>query len=339
MSDDACAPAARDVPLAHTALVGPFCFSFVHVSNSLISSLSVALSSSSFPEVGLSQFLPPTDVFFPPLAPRTRNTQLFWRCQIVHVGPVGSPPVLPVVPAESAFPVAPAESAFPVAPAENAFPVVPAENAFPVVPAESAFLVVPVSLPSSRPPVFTSNGSVSSFTGPLRFFRCPVSSPEGLHCPRGSFIHAPFCRFHLREKLGLDIASSTIPSAGFGLFTLSARAKGDHLVEYMGEVLSRAEVELRYPKGDVGVYCLAISSNSFIDSAGWFFCKRFSWKDQTKRAFCLQPRRLFCPPRCLSINCSGGGDFCLLWATVLEGVPLSHYVWYSRVGVGPLVPP
>jgi len=39
------------------------------------------------------------------------------------------------------------------------------------------------------------------------------------------------------------------------------------LVEYMGEVLSKAEVELRYPKGDVGIYCLAISSNSIIDSA------------------------------------------------------------------------
>src|SRR5205823_4221713 len=31
--------------------------------------------------------------------------------------------------------------------------------------------------------------------------------------------------------------------------------------------LSGAEVESRYPKGDVGVYCLRISSDSFIDSA------------------------------------------------------------------------
>ena len=234
-SDDvrSCAPAARVVPSALTALVGSFSFSFVHVSNSLISSLSVALSSSSFPEVKTSQLPLPKDVLFPPLAPRTRKTQLFWRAKIDHVAGVGSPSALPVTPVESSC----------------------------------AFPVVPASLPSSRPPVFTSIGSVSSFTGPLRFFSCPVSSPEGLHCPRGSFIHAPFCRFHLREKLGLDITPSTIPSAGFGLFTLSARAKGDHLVEYMGEVLSGAEVESRYPKGDVGVYYLAISSNSLIDSA------------------------------------------------------------------------
>ena len=123
------------------------------------------------------------------------------------------------------------------------------------------------SLPSSRPRLHVPLRLRQLLTGPLRFFSCPVSSPEGLHCPRGSFIHAPFCRFHLREKLGLDIIPSTIPSAGFGLFTLSARAKGDHLVEYMGEVLSGAEVESRYPKGDVGVYCLRISSDSFIDSA------------------------------------------------------------------------
>src|SRR5437764_15292757 len=72
------------------AFVVSFSFSFVHVSNSLISSLSFALSSSSFPEVKTSLLPLPKDILFPPLAPRTRNTQLFWRSKIDHVAGVGS---------------------------------------------------------------------------------------------------------------------------------------------------------------------------------------------------------------------------------------------------------
>ena len=63
------------------------------------------------------------------------------------------------------------------------------------------------------------------------------------------------------------MAPSTIPGAGYGLFALSNRSKGDRIVAYTGESLSVSALEERYPKGDVGVYCLAISSSVFIDSA------------------------------------------------------------------------
>ena len=46
-------------------------------------------------------------------------------------------------------------------------------------------------------------------------------------------------RFHLREIKRLDVAPSSIPEAGRGLFTLTARARGDDLGEYMGELLQR----------------------------------------------------------------------------------------------------
>ena len=118
-----------------------------------------------------------------------------------------------------------------------------------------------------RPPFFSSKGPIASFEGPLQFFHCPVRSPEGLRCPRGSYVHAPFCRFHLRSVLALDVAPSTIKGAGHGLFTLTARSKGDHVVDYFGESLSPAEVESRYPRKDVGVYCLQISQSIFIDAA------------------------------------------------------------------------
>ena len=63
------------------------------------------------------------------------------------------------------------------------------------------------------------------------------------------------------------MAPSTIKGAGRGLFTLTARAKGDHLVDYFGESLSAEGVELRYPRKDVGVYCLQVSHSLFIDAA------------------------------------------------------------------------
>ena len=137
----------------------------------------------------------------------------------------------------------------------------PVEEKFSDPPAPGFPLVV------FRPPFFFSKGPVASFEGPLQFFSCPVRSPEGLRCPGGSYIHAPFCRCHLRSTLALDVAPSTIKEAGHGLFTLTARAKGDHLVDYFGESLSAAEVEARYPRKDVGVYCLRISQSLFIDAA------------------------------------------------------------------------
>ena len=109
--------------------------------------------------------------------------------------------------------------------------------------------------------------SCKSFQGHLKFFSCPASSSDGLRCPRGSFIHAPFCRFHLRSELGLDVDTSTVPDAGRGLFSLFSRSKGDHLVEYAGDVISSAECDRRYPHDTLGVYCFRVSSSIVIDSA------------------------------------------------------------------------
>ena len=123
------------------------------------------------------------------------------------------------------------------------------------------------SYPVPVVPSFSSKGVAGSFSGPLRFFSCPFSSKDGLRCPRGSFVHAPFCRFHLRERLNLDILNSTISGAGRGLFSLIPRLKGDHLVDYVGECLNASELEQRYPKENVGIFALALSSSCFIDAA------------------------------------------------------------------------
>ena len=63
------------------------------------------------------------------------------------------------------------------------------------------------------------------------------------------------------------VAPSTVKGAGHGLFSLTARAKGDHLVDYFGESLSAEKVECRYPRKDVGIYCLQVSHSLFLDAA------------------------------------------------------------------------
>src|SRR6185312_12565295 len=107
----------------------------------------------------------------------------------------------------------------------------------------------PISSPAASSSCISSAGPVlprplfssSSFSGPLNFFPCPVVV-NGVACPRGSFVHAPYCRFHLRSVLGLDVDESSIPDAGLGLFSLVAR-KGFHLVDYLGEVVSKSQIE------------------------------------------------------------------------------------------------
>src|SRR6185312_11979886 len=107
-------------------------------------------------------------------------------------------------------------------------------------PATSSTSCIP-SVGSAGPVLTRPLFSSSSFSGPLNFFPCPVVV-NGVACPRGSFVHAPYCRFHLRSVLGLDVDESSIPDAGLGLFSLVAR-KGFHLVDYLGEVVSKSQIE------------------------------------------------------------------------------------------------
>ena len=65
----------------------------------------------------------------------------------------------------------------------------------------------------------------------------------------------------------LCLVESTIPDAGFGLFSLVARPKGFHLVDYLGEVVSNTVIEQRYPKKTLGAYSLKLSASLFLDSA------------------------------------------------------------------------
>src|SRR6185436_21137852 len=71
----------------------------------------------------------------------------------------------------------------------------------------------------------------------------------------------------LRSVARLDVRPSAIPGAGLGLFSLKARSAGDPIVDYFGEIIDVKELEVRYPKNNLGVYCLALSKSLYVDAA------------------------------------------------------------------------
>ena len=52
------------------------------------------------------------------------------------------------------------------------------------------------------------------------------------------------CEQHAIELLGLTVMTSTLESAGLGLFTTRPRRKGDYICLYLGQLVSSADFEL-----------------------------------------------------------------------------------------------
>jgi hypothetical protein len=70
----------------------------------------------------------------------------------------------------------------------------------------------------------------------------------------------------MRSLLGLDIRPSQIEGAGLGLFGIGDMKKGHSVVDYVGDVLTEAELISRY--GDATApYALRVSGDHFIDGA------------------------------------------------------------------------
>ncbi|MGZ4118223.1 MAG: SET domain-containing protein, partial [Bacteroidia bacterium] len=63
----------------------------------------------------------------------------------------------------------------------------------------------------------------------------------------------------------LIVKKSTLPNAGKGLFTARDIKKGERFVEYLGEVITEAELDLRAEK-DIYGYAFYISKNKCIDA-------------------------------------------------------------------------
>lgn len=97
--------------------------------------------------------------------------------------------------------------------------------------------------------------------------RCTGKTKTGAQCSRSTCKYLPMCYQHLRIELGLKIAPSEIPGAGYGLFTTRARRRDEKIVAYIGEQLSFAESDDRYGAAATHPYALEHSANKIIDAA------------------------------------------------------------------------
>ena len=85
---------------------------------------------------------------------------------------------------------------------------------------------------------------------------------------------------------GLEVKRSTLPGAGFGLFTTRRFADGEFLCPYYGEILTPAQTQERYQGYDLATYCVNVK----VD----------------RRRFVVDAEQTPCPARyanqCLSAN-------------------------------------
>jgi hypothetical protein len=87
--------------------------------------------------------------------------------------------------------------------------------------------------------------------------RCQYTKqgPNGERCIGTAELYPWFCDAHGLSIFEMNIAPSTIPHAGLGLFTQIELAKGDFIALYTGELLFPHEYALRYPQQDSD-YCI-----------------------------------------------------------------------------------
>ena len=145
-------------------------------------------------------------------------------------------------------------------------------RAAPVIPPSSpSYGPDPLSLPTTpfpSPPFYPSAGPAFHYSHGLSSFHCPLVEvpceakvPGGSPGPLVTRFHAPLCLTHTEALLGLTIKPSSIPGAGFGLFAVRDFEPNSRLAPYLGEVLSKAQLDARY--GDshfTAPYALQIAS-------------------------------------------------------------------------------
>lgn len=68
-------------------------------------------------------------------------------------------------------------------------------------------------------------------------------------------------------KIDFAILQSEIPGAGLGLFTLDDIPKGFIFMTYGGEVLTKNQIEERYPGDTLAKYAIKVHSNKYLDAA------------------------------------------------------------------------
>ena len=115
---------------------------------------------------------------------------------------------------------------------------------------------------------FQYQGSVT-YTCPLTESKCSYVTPLLAPCGKMSVV-GPYCPAHAAVVHGVAVRPSRIPHAGWGLFATRQFYAPMTVVEYTGERLTQAMVDLRYGRAlyDFGPFCVTVCRDVILDSAG-----------------------------------------------------------------------
>ena len=111
----------------------------------------------------------------------------------------------------------------------------------------------------------------------VKQFRCEHKvAGTNIQCKRQQYIGFSLCYQHLARDSHLKIAPATNPEHGKGLFATNLTKdqevvfrKGDRIIEYNGDVLTKAELDNRYggDQKDTAPYGFQVNKDKYLDSA------------------------------------------------------------------------
>lgn len=97
--------------------------------------------------------------------------------------------------------------------------------------------------------------------------QCIATATNGARCRRRT-CKSKLCHTHLERDAGLRIAPSTIPNAGWGLFTTVERNTPEPLGIYAGEITTKGDIDQTYGNGPAPyAVCHGVHSNSMCVDA------------------------------------------------------------------------
>lgn len=123
--------------------------------------------------------------------------------------------------------------------------------------------------------------TTKSYKGKPLDFKCILKQQKCTVCSKNVSIGIPLCTTHLSEGLWLKVKASDIKAAGNGLFAwnkeLHAQGKplfkkGDHITDYEGEIITKAEEDRRYGKQNTAPYAFSIGNTKYSIDASCYRC-------------------------------------------------------------------
>ena len=116
--------------------------------------------------------------------------------------------------------------------------------------------------------------------------QCHGSTVKHERCRKNTITDGK-CWIHGDREEGLRVKPSTIPGAGKGLFATRPFDVGDKICSYKGKLMTKREVNKKWPGDEVAPYVLQITSSRFVDARKPTSCFGRFINHNERRANCL----------------------------------------------------